>query len=104
MSFENIHGSDFQEKMADSNAIVLDVRTPLEYQEGHIPGSQLLNFNEPMEFVSGINEMDKEKTILVYCRSGARSAAACAHMSQIGFDDTYNLIGGILDWQGPIEK
>jgi len=104
MSLNNIQGGVFLEMMKDENSVILDVRTPTEYQASHIPGSVLLNYNDPMQFVKGSNELDKDKTYLVYCRSGARSAAACAHLSQIGFDDTYNLLGGILDWQGPVEK
>ena len=50
------------------------------------------------------SDLDEEKAYYVYCRSGARSAAACAHMRDMGFEELYNLKGGILDWNGPVVK
>lgn len=104
MSFKNINQDAFLAQMSEEGIVVLDVRTPMEYAEKHIPNSVLLDYNSGQNFVRGLYELDRDKKYLVYCRSGARSAAACAHMSQIGFDDVSNLIGGILDWTGPTEK
>ena len=90
--------------MQREDAVVLDVRTPMEVAEGKIPGAILLDFNNPIVFIAGIRELDEDKAYFVYCRSGARSAAACAHMRDQGIDEVYNLAGGILHWDGPIEK
>lgn len=104
MTFKNIDSDAFLAQMSEEGIVLLDVRTPVEYQEGHIPGSELLDYNNGPEFAQGLVRLDKDKKYLVYCRSGARSAAACAHMSQLGFEDVSNLLGGILDWQGPKTK
>ena len=90
--------------MENDDVVILDVRTPMEYEEGHIANSHLLDYNSGTPFIHGLYKLDKDKTYLVYCRSGVRSAAAAAHMSQIGFDEVYNLIGGILNWEGPVVK
>ena len=102
--FENIGNDAFKSGISREDAVVLDVRTPIEVSEGIIPGALILDYNNPSQFVPGINELDKEKAYYIYCRSGARSAAACAHLSQLGFDELYNLQGGILGWDGPLEK
>jgi rhodanese-related sulfurtransferase len=83
--------------------IILDVRTADEFAESHIPNAQLLDINDPPAFVSGLNEMDTSKAYFVYCRSGARSARACQVMQQMGFKTTFNLLGGIMEWEGPTE-
>ena len=49
-----------------------------------------------------LNELDKDKHYYVYCKSGGRSAQACAIMKQLGFKRTYNLLGGITSWRGEI--
>lgn len=96
--------AEWAEKQAQQpEAIVLDVRTPEEFEAGHIPQAQLLNIREPQSFMDGLTELDPEQAYFVYCRSGARSAQACQVMASQGFDQTYNLLGGILEWEGPTE-
>ena len=97
MSYENISPSKFKEFMKDANSVMLDVRTPEEEVEGTIPGSVLININDP-SFPSEIEKLDKSKTYLVYCRSGNRSGKACGYMGSKGFDSLYNLDGGIRAW------
>ena len=97
MSYENISPEKFKELMEDTSSIVLDVRTPEEEVEGTIPGSVLININEP-SFPAEIEKLDKSKTYLVYCRSGNRSGKACGYMSSKGFSSLYNLEGGIRAW------
>ncbi|MGA0431449.1 MAG: rhodanese-like domain-containing protein [Flavobacteriaceae bacterium] len=82
---------------------ILDVRTLEEFEAGHIPNATLLDINDPPNFMSGLNARNKDKTYFVYCRSGARSARACQVMEQFGFKTTFNLLGGIMEWQGPVE-
>ena len=53
--------------------------------------------------MKGLEPMDKEKVYLVYCRSGNRSSRACAVMTSMGFNKTFNLVGGILEWKGLIK-
>lgn len=87
---------------ADDNSVILDVRTPEEYEEKHIPNSKLINVQESQAFVDEIQKLDKSKSYYVYCRSGGRSAMAANIMEQMGFSDVANLEGGITDWHGEV--
>lgn len=88
----------------DENAQIIDVRTEEEYIEGYIPEAKNLDIHSGQEFIDEINKLDKSRSFYVYCRSGARSAQACAIMKQQGFDNAYNLMGGITEWEGDIQK
>ena len=101
---QNINQEEFTKLAEDTEYVVLDVRSPQECAEGIIPGSMMLNFLDPVAFQEGIGELDKSKKYLIYCRSGQRSGRACLMMDQLGFADTYNLAGGMLDWTGPVTK
>lgn len=89
---------------ADNNAKILDVRTEEEFVEGYIPDATNIDIYKGQGFIDRINELDKSKNYYVYCRSGARSAQACALMEQQGFENAYNLMGGITEWEGEITK
>ncbi len=88
----------------DESAQIIDVRTEEEYIEGYIPEAKNLDIHGGQEFIDEVNKLDKSKNYYVYCRSGARSAQACAIMNQEGFDNAYNLMGGITEWEGEIQK
>ena len=88
---------------ATPNGIILDVRTQEEFEEGHIPKAQLLDIRKPQEFMNKINDLNADESYFVYCRSGSRSAQACQLMKQSGIQNCYNLLGGILEWQGAVE-
>jgi len=88
----------------DQNSVILDVRTPEEYEEKHIPNSKLINVQEPQSFVDEVEKLDKSKSYYLYCRSGGRSATACNIMEQMGFTDVANLEGGITEWHGEVVK
>lgn len=79
---------------------VLDVRTPGEYASSHIPNVMHLDVQSP-DFADKVTELPKDKPYLVYCRSGARSAAATKYMTSIGYDAT-NVMGGIMAWKGEV--
>ena len=86
----------------EENYIILDVRRPDEFAEGHIPGA----INVPNEEIgeAEIPELpDKSQLILVYCRSGRRSKEASAKLVALGYTNIVEF-GGILDWTGEIEK
>ena len=76
---------------------IIDVRTPGEYEQGHIPGAQNINVRSET-FVTEIQELSKSDTLLVYCRSGRRSLYAAQVMVSLGFKKIYDLEGGFLDW------
>ncbi len=102
--FQNIDPQTFQKKLKENDqTLLLDVRTPEEYQEKHIPGAININIQDP-DFQDKIDELPDDKEYLVYCRSGGRSAKACAIMGTQGFEKLNNLDGGILDWHGETES
>ena len=87
---------------ADKNSIILDVRSSEEFEAGYIPEAKQLDIRNPETFIQGLESLEKSSSYYVYCRSGARSAQACQVMSKMGFETTFNLLGGILDWKGEI--
>ena len=88
---------------ACKNNELLDVRSLEEYENEHIPNSTLLDINHPREFMEKLESMDKNKFYFIYCRSGNRSSKACLIMNDMGFKNTFNLLGGILEWEGELE-
>lgn len=85
----------------NSNAVIIDVRTPSEFQSGHIPAAININIASP-EFPEKINELDRNKDYYVYCRSGGRSTTACQYMVSMGFKKVSNLEGGVLSYDGEL--
>lgn len=95
--------NDWIIKLSENNdAIILDVRTEDECLDGIIPNAVLIDIYKGQGFIDEVSCLDKSKTFFIYCRSGSRSAQACAVMNQLGFDKTFNLIGGFTDWQGEV--
>ena len=86
----------------DDNAVVLDVRTPEEVEEGYIPDAINIDFYRGQEFLRELEKLDKSKNYYVYCRSGNRSGQACSLMNKIGIKNAYNLMGGMLEWEGEV--
>ena len=100
---ENLDAKMFEKRVAeDKEAILLDVRTPMEHQMVRIPNSILIDINSPT-FVQEIEKLDKNKSYYVYCRSGNRSFHAGNYMLKAGFEKVYNLEPGIIGWQGQKE-
>ncbi|MCM5661626.1 rhodanese-like domain-containing protein [Galbibacter mesophilus] len=88
----------------DENAVVLDVRTDEEVEEGYIPNAIQIDIYKGQGFLDEIEELDKSKNYYVYCRSGKRSAQACMLMNQAGFENTNNLLGGFMEWEGEVAE
>lgn len=82
----------------DSNYQLLDVRTPEEFDEMHIPNAINNNYNDE-HFMDRLKHMDKSKPVYIYCLSGGRSAAAQQVLLKEGFIAVYNLDGGIRKWE-----
>ncbi|NMM49852.1 rhodanese-like domain-containing protein [Marinigracilibium pacificum] len=96
-NFENIDGNTFRSMSNDPDTIIIDVRTKEEFNSGKIEGA--INYDLLSgEFASVISEFDKDKTYLIYCRSGARSSTACNMLADLGFQKLYNLKGGIISY------
>ncbi len=92
---------EWEEQMKnDDNALMLDVRTPQEFEEGYIPGAVNIDIYLGQGFLEELQKLDKSKNYYVYCRSGARSGQACAIMNSIGIENAYNLEGGFMNWEG----
>ena len=87
---------------SNSKSVILDVRTPDEFNTARISNSINIDFYNPQVFMEEVQKLDKEVTYFVYCRTGVRSANSCLLMKELGFSKTYNLIGGIVDWNGEI--
>ena len=86
---------------ATPGAVLLDVRTPDEYRQGHIPGSK----NVPLQSIDRVNAVVENKgtPIFVHCLSGARSRQAAAVLQQMGYSNVKN-IGGISAYTGKVER
>lgn len=98
---ENLTQEDWKSKLAATDdAVILDVRTPQEWSEGIIPNAEKIDLLDTSNFMSEVKELDKEKTYFVYCRSGNRSGQACQIMDELGFKASYNLLGGMMEWNG----
>lgn len=89
--------------VGDKNAVILDVRSPEEFNRGKIPNSINIDIYKGQGFIYLVDELDKAKNFYVYCRSGARSGQACSVMNQMGIQNAYNLLGGIMEWRGKVE-
>lgn len=83
---------------SDGENVLLDVRSPEEFSEGHIPNAINLNVNDE-DFEKKIKELDSSKTYYVYCHSGTRSAKACAELQEKGFQKIINLKDGYSAYQ-----
>ncbi|HAS44776.1 MAG TPA: rhodanese-like domain-containing protein [Microscillaceae bacterium] len=101
-AYASISASELQETLKkDRKAQLIDVRSPGEFQSGHISKAKNINVMAP-GFKSQIEALDKTKTYYVYCRSGMRSARACKIMAKSGFENVHNLKGGVMAWSGKL--
>lgn len=93
----NIPANDFQQAIQGKNIQLVDVRTPEEFADKHIEEAKNININGS-DFEQGMNALDKDKPLYVYCLSGGRSGRAAEWAKKNGFKEVYNLEGGILAW------
>ena len=77
--------------------VILDTRTPGEYNRSHIQNSFFVDFSSP-SFKTEIEKLDRNKKYLIYCHSGGRSKTTLNMMKKLGFKEAYNMIGGIIAW------
>lgn len=87
--------------LADENGVIIDVRTEDEYNNGFIPEAINIDIYKGQGFIYRVEELDKSKNYYVYCAAGVRSVNACSAMEQLGFEKTFNLVGGFSNWEGP---
>ena len=96
MMIKEIDAYDLQTRINEGDDfILLDIRSAGELAQGMLPDAEHL----PMHLIPlRISELPKDKDVVLYCHSGARSYHACAYLAQQGFDNVINLRGGILGW------
>ena len=99
----NLNVTDFAQKISDKSVVVLDVRTPGEFQSEHLENAINVDY-EGSNFEGEVQKLDKSKTYAVYCRSGRRSGLATEIMAKDGFKSIFNLDGGIENWQAAGNK
>lgn len=87
-----------QENADNPDFIILDVRTPEEFDGGYIEGAINIDYYSE-DFRTQLDPLDKDKAYLIYCRSGKRSADARDAMAELGFMEIYNMSGGIMEWE-----
>jgi rhodanese-related sulfurtransferase len=100
--FKNAPIAELTQLKNEKKAVVIDVRTPAEWQQGVIAGADLFIDYNGANFKQQIAKLDKSKTYIIYCRSGGRSAGASQVMSDAGFKNVINMQGGISSWGGKI--
>jgi len=107
MAYKNVDAEAFDKlRKSEKDAVLLDVRTRKEYEEGHIPGAVLIDITSN-DFDKQVAKLDKKKTYLVHCAAGVRSTRACKKMGEANFSKLFNLEGGMGAWEKagkPVEK
>lgn len=97
MNHKDIDTETFKAKIDEEEHFLLDVRTPEEFKAGHLKNAVNIDFYKE-SFSDEIDELDKRKKYLVYCRSGNRSRQTMFLMRDLGFEEVYNLDRGIISW------
>lgn len=100
--FVSMNSDEFASEIVKPGVQLVDVRTAEEYANGHIPGSVNIDVFSP-DFAKQISQLDKERTVALYCRSGRRSKSAADQAVKLGFK-VIELDGGIISWKGEIER
>lgn len=105
VAVKNIDTQVAQSTLKTEDVILLDVRTPEEYAQGHIPGAKLMDFHGE-NFAEELKALDPKANYVVYCASGNRSQKATRMMQEENFQNVSNVLGGFQAWQSqqlPIE-
>ena len=97
-TFSSLQNTEEFAVLMQKEYVLVDVRTPEEYANGALPSAINISVTS-LNFPIAINRLDKEKPVLIYCKSGTRSARAAIAMKALGFEQIYELDGGYLAWQ-----
>jgi len=103
---QRIGVEEYDKLRANTNNVLLDVRTKTEYEKGHIPGATNIDISSP-RFDESVAKLDTNKTYLVNCAVGIRSARACKKLEGMGFKNLYDLAPGFDGWKKagkPVDK
>lgn len=92
-----LNTAEFKSKVEGRKVQLIDVRTPREFNSGHIKGAKNIDFFSG-NFISAFNKLNKAKAVYIYCRSGGRSRQASKRLVELGFSEIYDLKGGIINY------
>lgn len=95
---ELANASDFKEQVSNTNTILVDIRTPQEFNASRMENAINIDFYSP-SFISQMDQLPKDKTIMIYCRSGNRTGQATRRLSVLGFTKIVDLKHGLIGWQ-----
>lgn len=96
--YKNVNTVVFKRQIAKTQVILIDVRTPEEYDAAHLENAKMIDFKSD-DFTDKVAKLPKDITICIYCRSGNRSSKSLNILKEEGFLKVYNLKGGIKAWQ-----
>jgi phage shock protein E len=102
-----VDADEFENGITKGDVIILDVRRPEEFAEGHLKNALNVNWQSPEEFKAKATQLDKSKPVYVYCLAGARSDKAAQWLLKHGFKNVVGLEGGIQAWKDagkPLEE
>ncbi len=99
-----LNNKQFGRKAQRSGFVILDVRTPTEYDSAHMAGSVLMNVKDSLSFIEKLSNLDPSKKYLVYCRSGVRSLKASRALKEAGIKKVNDLAEGFKNWDGPSDS
>lgn len=94
----SLNATEFRNSLGKKDAVLIDVRTPEEFSQGNIAGAILINFQDTSFLNIVVSTVPKDAEVLLYCRSGRRSAEARAQLMELGYLKVAHLDGGILAW------
>lgn len=94
---------EYVEEIQGKEIVLIDVRTPEEFQKGHIKGARNIDY-QAEDFLSRMSELDKEQDLYIYCRSGNRSQQAAKELEALGFEQIIDLKGGYLAWKSFLKR
>lgn len=94
--------AEFKEGLSNNEVQLIDVRTPKEYEQDHIENAILIDYFSE-DFKTKIQELDKDKPVYLYCKSGKRSEKSSKILADLGFTEIVNLKGGFMAWSKQME-
>ena len=94
---KHVGREEFKSVLQSAKVQLIDVRSPYEFRGNKIKGARNINYHSG-NFVEEIDKLDRNKPVLVYCKSGLRSRRSAKKLAQLGFTEIYNLKGGIMSW------
>jgi rhodanese-related sulfurtransferase len=97
MKHEHIKTDEFKNRMEEGGYEIVDLRTPVEFEAGHLEGAYNIDFTAS-DIHDKISKLDKEKKYLLYCRTGNKSGQTLDIMKEKEFVEVYNMLGGINEW------